>query len=633
MKIALRQMRQLMPYLPSGAKAYIYRYVVLSCLLAILDVMAVMLLAVSLSSMLSGKSVNIPLLGTVSQDQHIWLLVAVSVLMLVKSSLTLLQSWFSSRKFAQFELSLGVELFDAYLRAPWVERLSRTTSQLVRMADIGVAAAVGGLITPLVTVPALMLSSALIMVGLFAVSPLIAVVALSYLGSVALLMQKVLTKRSVEAGKVNRDYSFKVASLMTDMVGALKEITLRDKVGEVAQVVKADRTHAARARGNLRFLGSVPRFIMDGALIGGFLLVGLTAYLVNGTLAAAISAVVMFAVVGMRLAPALTSFQSTLNTLAANRAQVTAVLTDISAAEDYREAAEELGRQPLGHEPDQLELRNVTFQYPKGSEPAVDGVSMRIRMGTSTGIVGESGSGKSTLVDIILGLLEPQSGELLVDDQNIVDVLAAWRSRVGYVPQEVSLFDGTVAQNVALSWRGDIDEDKVIECLQKAQLWDVVRARPQGLRTRVGERGMAFSGGQKQRLGIARALYTDPYVLILDEATSALDTKTEAKVARAIAGLRGEVTLVSIAHRLSTVRDADTLYYMEDGHIVSQGSFDEVVSRVPKFAEQAMLAGLVAAELSPNQPASIPASPTPARPASPTQPHPTPTGSTQQEEL
>ena len=589
-----KQMRALIPYLPDGAKSYMIRYVIISCLLALLDLAALMVLALSMTSMLQGSDINIPVLGTFSKDEYVWLLVIVSALILLKSMLSLLQQWFATRRFADFELTLGLQLFDAYLRAPWVERLSRTTSQLVRMADVGVSAAIGGLILPLIGLPALVVSTVTILLFLLVVQPLTAVISVAYLGTIAYLMQKVLTKRSVEAGRVNRDYSFKVASLMTDMVGALKEVTLRDKVQEVADVVKENRTHASRARSNIRFLGGVPKFILDSALIGGFLLVGALSYIIDGSLNAAISAVVMFAVAGMRLIPSLTGFQSINNTVNANRAQVGAVLEDMQDADRYRKASVELGREKLDHEPHELSLHDVSFTYPTSTEPALSNVSMTIRMGTSVGFVGESGSGKSTLVDIILGLLEPQEGSVEIDSRNITDVLVDWRSRVGYVPQDVSLFDGTVEQNIALSWKGDIDRDKVIECLKKAQMWEAIDARPRKLKTKVGERGMAFSGGQRQRLGIARALYTDPYVLILDESTSALDTKTEAEIARAIASLRGEVTTISVAHRLSTVRDADTLFYLEDGFVLASGTFDEVVATVPTFREQAQLAGLLA---------------------------------------
>ena len=594
MKHPLTQMRLVMPFLPASARKYIWTFITISCLLSLLDVAALMLLALSLSAMLTGADVNLPVLGVVQEENYVWLLLAVSALILLKSTLSLWQQWAATRRFAEFELVLGVRLFDAYIGAPWVERLGRTSSQLVRMADVGVSAVISGLVLPLIGIPTLLLSTALIAVTLFVVQPLTAVVTVVYLGLIAVLMSQVLTKRAVQAGRVNRDYSYKVASLMTDMVAALKEVTLRDKVDEVAEVVKENRVHASRARANIQFLNGVPKFILDSALIGGFLIVGVLSYLVEGTLAAAISAIALFAVAGMRLVPALTTFQSASNSINANQAQVNAVLRDMRYADQQRKNREELGREPLADEPKQLVLKDVTFTYPTGDQPAVFNVSMTIKMGSSIGLVGESGSGKSTLVDILLGLLVPQSGSIRMDEQDLNDVLAAWRSRVGYVPQEVALFDGTVAQNVALSWKGDIDEEKVIDALKAAQLWDAIQKRPGGIQTKVGERGMGFSGGQRQRLGIARALYTDPYVLILDEATSALDTITEAEVAKSVSALRGDVTLISIAHRLSTVRDVDELFYMEDGFVMARGSFDEVVAAVPTFRQQATLAGLIA---------------------------------------
>jgi ABC-type bacteriocin/lantibiotic exporter with double-glycine peptidase domain len=213
-------------------------------------------------------------------------------------------------------------------------------------------------------------------------------------------------------------------------------------------------------------------------------------------------------------------------------------------------------------------------------------------MGSTLGVVGSSGAGKSTLTDLLLGLLVPTGGTVQIDGRNLEDVLAAWRSRVGYVPQEVALFDGTIGQNVALDWEDDYDRDRVRTALERAQLWDFVAARPGGVNGRIGERGMTLSGGQRQRLGIARALYSEPLVLVMDEATSALDTRTEADVAAAIQELRGEVTIISVAHRLSTIRDNDQVAYMRDGRIVAAGSFTDVVAAVPEFAEQAALAGL-----------------------------------------
>ena len=196
------------------------------------------------------------------------------------------------------------------------------------------------------------------------------------------------------------------------------------------------------------------------------------------------------------------------------------------------------------------------------------------------------------MIDLILGLIEPTSGSIAVDAISLTELTDAWRARVGYVPQDVALFDASIAENVALSWTGEIDRDRVRDCLAKAQLLEFIEARDGGIDGKVGERGMALSGGQRQRLGIARALYSQPLVLVMDEATSALDTTTEAAVTEAIRGLHGEITVVTVAHRLSTVKHVDQLFFMSGGRVVDSGTFDELVERVPEFAAQARLAGL-----------------------------------------
>jgi ATP-binding cassette subfamily C protein len=186
----------------------------------------------------------------------------------------------------------------------------------------------------------------------------------------------------------------------------------------------------------------------------------------------------------------------------------------------------------------------------------------------------------------------PSKGDVTIDGVPLRNVLREWRSHVGYVPQDVTLFNGTVAQNVALTWNDDIDDAKVTAALKRAQLWPAIKRRPGGLYSEVGDRGLALSGGQRQRLGIARALYNNPLILVMDEATSALDTRTEADVADALNSLAGEVTIISVAHRLSTIRECDQIVYMQDGEVRDQGTFEQIVKRVPEFREQARLAGL-----------------------------------------
>jgi ABC-type multidrug transport system fused ATPase/permease subunit len=240
-----------------------------------------------------------------------------------------------------------------------------------------------------------------------------------------------------------------------------------------------------------------------------------------------------------------------------------------------------------------IEISNLTFTYPDGKFPTLTGINLSISAGERIAIVGPSGAGKTSLVDVLLGVLPPTSGSVTISGVNPLDAISTWPGAISYVPQDVTISNGTFRENVGLGYPKEvITDDLVWAALEIAQLAEFVRSLPDGLDTKVGERGTKISGGQRQRLGIARAMFTQPKLLVLDEATSALDGQTEADISEAIQGLKGSVTVVMIAHRLSTVRNADQVLYMDGGKLVSQGTFEEVRSEVPDFDKQAELMGL-----------------------------------------
>ncbi|RAN79452.1 ABC transporter ATP-binding protein [Bacillus sp. SRB_336] len=589
-----RTMRQLLPLLPSNARRFLVLFAVLSAALALLDSAALGVFALVLNQILQAKDggkMTLPLLGSFSQSVGVLVLVGSAAMMIVKSFLNIWLQWVSTRKFADYELEIGTVLFQSYIRAPWTERMKRSTSELVRMIDVGIANTVSGVLFPAVALPAQALTFVSVLIVLIGASWQTALVTVIYLGIIAAFLYLWLTKKSYEAGRINRDASSRMAKLVTEMLAALKEITLRDKADEVADVVMVSRERTARSRSNIRFMGTVPKFVVDMALIGGFLLIGTAGYMVGG-MTAALSSVAIFGLAGFKMVPALTAVQASLTTVQSTLAYTETVIGDIRDAQAYRDNAEKLGKKPISGTPKVLQLTDVEFTYPESAVPAVQKINLTLPIGSSMGIVGQSGAGKSTLIDIFLGLLTPSSGSMTLDGVPLEEVLSDWRKNVGYVPQDVAIFDGTVAQNVALSWGDDIDEARVRTALERAQLLDTIEARRDGIRGRVGERGLALSGGQRQRLGIARALYSDPLILVMDEATSALDTATEAAVATAINNLHGEMTVISVAHRLSTIRNNDRVCFMKEGTIVTQGTFAEVVAANPDFAQQAALAGL-----------------------------------------
>ena len=213
----------------------------------------------------------------------------------------------------------------------------------------------------------------------------------------------------------------------------------------------------------------------------------------------------------------------------------------------------------------------MAYRYPDGEENVVENASFKIRKGEIAAFIGTSGAGKSTMVDILLGLLPPQQGKILADGMDIYKNLPTWQKEIGYIPQAIYLSDDTIRNNVAFGISEDeIDEQAVIHALQQAQLFDFVDTLPEGMDTYVGDRGIRLSGGQRQRIGIARALYHSPEVLVLDEATSALDSDTEAAVMEAIDCLKGQKTIIIIAHRLTTIKNADVIFEVKDGKVVQK---------------------------------------------------------------
>ena len=241
----------------------------------------------------------------------------------------------------------------------------------------------------------------------------------------------------------------------------------------------------------------------------------------------------------------------------------------------------------------EVAVRDLKVDYPGSDAPALNGISFTLPPGGALAVVGPSGGGKSTLADAILGVVEPSSGSVRIGGLSPGQFVRRYPGLVAYVPQSVALVSGSVRDNVALGLSQDeIDDDQVWAALRRAHLADYLAGARHGLDTEVGERGVQLSGGERQRLGIARALYTDPRLLVMDEATSALDAETENLVTQTIEELESDVTTITIAHRLATVRRADTVIYLDRGRLLAQGTFEEVRSAVPRFDHQANLLGL-----------------------------------------
>jgi ABC-type multidrug transport system fused ATPase/permease subunit len=342
----------------------------------------------------------------------------------------------------------------------------------------------------------------------------------------------------------------------------------------------------AKGEATARVIGQMPRYALEAIAFGGMLLIMLYLMTKGGSLAAALPIIALYAFAGYRLMPALQQIYQAFTQLRFAGPALDSVHADL------------ISLQPANPNPSRdamplklaITLNGVHYRYPNAQRSALTNLSLTIPAKSTVGLVGVTGSGKTTTVDLILGLLEAQEGTLTVDGKAITEQnKCAWQRAIGYVPQQIYLADDTVAANIAFGLDAkDIDQEALERVARIANLHEfVVNELPQRYQTTVGERGVRLSGGQRQRIGVARALYHNPQVLILDEATSALDNITEQAVMDAVHNLGHEITIILIAHRLSTVKACDTIFLLEKGELKAQGTFDALRDGNERFRAMA----------------------------------------------
>jgi len=497
---------------------------------------------------------------------------------------------FLSRRGAVISSTLISRLLSQSLLAVQ-ERTTQQTlysvTQGVRVITLGVLAAAVSLIADA--------SILLVMaVGLFVVDPTIALSSFLAFALIGFALYRLMHEKARTLGIQESELTVLSSEKIVEVLNSYREAIVRNRREFYAREIGNMRMQLADTLAEISFLPSVSKYIVEtSVVIGALLISAIQFYLQDASHAVATLAV--FLAAGSRIAPAVLRVQQSSISIRGSLGAATPTLDLIEflGTETLSEPVNDSVTTEHNGFDANVELTDVSFAYPNSHKHAISNVTVRVSAGQSVAIVGGSGAGKTSLVDLLLGVLTPSRGEIKISGQAPLVTISKWPGAISYVPQDVAISNGTIRDNVALGFSKEFVDDVLVwDALEIAQLSEHVRELPNGLDTEVGERGTKLSGGQRQRLGIARAMFTRPKMLVLDEATSSLDGQTEFDISAAITNLRGTVTVIMIAHRLSTVRFADQIIYLRDGSILARGTFDEVRNRVPDFDHQAGLMGL-----------------------------------------
>jgi ATP-binding cassette subfamily C protein len=421
--------------------------------------------------------------------------------------------------------------------------------------------------------------------------PTITLLALAVLLLVLVLLLKLSRRVFIRLGSREQELKREILKSLQQSLGGVKEVKVLGRERFFFDDFTSRHGALTRLRSHHSTLSAAPRLIIETIFIAGMLFVISSLVMSSEVEAGLMPQLGLFAYAGVRLIPSASRALADLNNIRFG-SSVTRRLYN-----DYIQCTSFLEPSPANHAKneitftDRVEITHLTYTYEESPRPVLTDISLTIRRGETIGIVGPTGAGKSTLIDLLLGLLSPSAGGIFSDGKNITLSPRSWRTKIGYVPQNIFLIDDTIRRNIALGVNDkEISEQKLRNAIRLAQLEDYVHSLPLGLHTIVGERGVRLSGGQRQRIAIARALYHEPELLMFDEATSALDNQTEREVIQAIETLRGKKTLVIVAHRLSTVRSCDFLVFLKEGKIAACGTFDKLLAHNEDFRCMAAVA-------------------------------------------
>ena len=525
--------------------------------------------------------------GITSADQLVLpLTVAFATAALIAGVIRILSLWVSTRVAYASGADLGTEVYRRTLYQPYWVHVARNSSEVISGVTNTVNNVVFFVLLPLLTLTSSTVLLVAIVLTLFAIDPIVASVAAVGFGASYVLITWIFSQRLHSNSQRIAYEQIQVVKALQEGLGGIRDVLLDGTQPAYCDIYRQADHQLRRAQGNNTFIGQSPRYFMESL---GMVLIAALAFSLSrqdGGIATALPVLGALALGAQRLLPALQQSYSAWACIAGNHAS----LADIVAQLDQRLPEELLhpAPAPLIFQGD-IQFRSVRFRYVNDGPWVLSGLNLIIPKGARVGFVGSTGSGKSTTLDLLMGLLMPTEGEVLVDGRRVSGkLLRSWQQVIAHVPQSIYLADSTLAENIAFGVPPvAIDLDRVQQAARQAQIADFIESSTDGYQAYVGERGIRLSGGQRQRIGVARALYKQASVLVFDEATSALDSATEQSVMDAIEGLSSDLTILLIAHRLTTVRRCDIIVELEHGKVVAQGTYDHLIECSPSFRRMA----------------------------------------------
>jgi ABC-type multidrug transport system fused ATPase/permease subunit len=528
------------------------------------------------------------------QQQVAFLAVGAASILILRTILSIIIArktyYFLSRRSAL----ITANLFSRLLSQSLLKVQEKSTQENLYRLTVGVSSLTLIVLGTFIALVADVSLTLIMLIGLLIFNPLIAMQTLVFFGAIGFILYRLTSVRAHRLGYLDSQLTVASNNLIIEALASYRESIVRNRRSYYAQELKKIRLEVSNITAEMQFMPNVSKYVFESGMVVGAILIAGTQFVFQNA-QQAIAALSVFLAAGTRIAPAIMRIQQNLIQVRRGIGSAMPTLEMIESLLAVPETSD-ANKHEIFTDRDfeaKIEVDSVSLIYPKASRSALDNISLSVNAGKSIALVGPSGAGKTSIVDVILGVIPANSGTVRISGVHPLEAIARWPGSIAYVPQNVLISEGTIRSNVALGFPlEDATDESIWGALEVAQLSDFVRSLPGGIDQPVGENGTKISGGQRQRLGIARAMFTNPKLLVLDEATSSLDGQTESDFSSSLAKLDGDVTLVIIAHRLSTIREVDEVIYLDKGRVIARGTFREVRSQVPDFDSQANLIGL-----------------------------------------